>query len=48
MVTRHYLKKKKDTKVRMTNPPRHTPYNDLNEEIPPEWSEVYENCRDFT
>lgn len=48
MVTRHYLKKK-DTKVRMTNPPRDTPYNDLNGEIPPEWVyEVYENCRDFT
>ena len=25
MVTRHYLKKKKDTKVRMTNPPRVLP-----------------------
>ena len=25
-----------------------TPYNDLNGEIPPEWGEVYENCRDFT
>lgn len=42
------FEKKKDTKVRMTNPPRDTPYNDLNGEIPPEWSEVYENCRDFT
>lgn len=47
MVTRHYLKKKKNTKVRMTNPPRGTPYNDLNGEIPPEWGEVYENCSDF-
>ena len=42
------FEKKKDTKARMTNPPRDTPYNDLNGEIPPEWSEVYENCRDFT
>ena len=41
------FEKKKDTKVRMTNPPRGTPYNDLNGEIPPEWVEVYENCSDF-
>ena len=41
------FEKKKNTKVRMTNPPRGTPYNDLNGEIPPEWGEVYENCSDF-